>query len=68
MVVWGVGCVGSDDEVMGNGARVVDRIQGLECFETIARNLDFILDLMGEPLTLVKPGSDIFFLFKPVSD
>lgn len=47
MVVWGVGCVGSEDEVMGSGAREVGRIQSLKCFETIARNLDFILDLMG---------------------
>lgn len=42
-----VGCVGSGDEVMGNEAGEVGRIQILECFETITRDLDLILDLMG---------------------
>lgn len=44
--------VGSEDEVMGSGGREVGRIQSLECFETIARNWYFILNLKGEPLTL----------------
>lgn len=47
MVVWDVRCVGSDVEVMGNEASKVGRIQSLECFETIARNVDFILVLKG---------------------
>lgn len=43
----GVGCVGSGDEVMGSEAGEMGRIQILECFETITRDLDLILDLMG---------------------
>lgn len=43
----GVGCVGSGNEVMGSEAGEMGRIQILECFETITRDLDLILDLMG---------------------
>lgn len=49
MVVWGVG---REDEAVGSEGRDVGSIHNLEYFETMARNLDFILDNMGEPLTL----------------
>lgn len=46
MVVWGVG---REDEAVGSEGRDVGSIVicNLEYFETMARNLDFILDFMG---------------------
>lgn len=47
MVAWGVGYVWLEDEAVGSEGRELGSIQSLECFDTIARNLDFILDFMG---------------------
>lgn len=35
--------MGKEDEAVGSEGRDMGSIQILECFETIARNLDFIL-------------------------
>lgn len=44
--------VGREDEAAGSEGRDVGSIHNLEYFETMARNLVFILDIVGEPLTL----------------